>query len=140
MLVCGPELVCCFHEYILVEMKYLFKNRWETSSHCGFADQNIAHLGLPALAGLAGRHYLQVALKILDLHISEKLRIVKIDGIVPAPRALEVCQQLWPDLPVTPAIFFLRTGLDPHHKSNALHNCVLSILTGERSVGAGVVV
>src|SRR5260370_24004783 len=81
----------------------------------------MAHRGLPAFDGRAGCHYLQVTLKILDLHISEKLRVAQVDGIVLAPRALEVCQELWPDLPVTQAIFFLGTGLDPHHKSNALH-------------------
>src|ERR1051326_6814437 len=116
----------------LIEMKNFLENRGKTCSRLGFTDENIAHLGLPTFAGLAGRHNLQVTLKILDLHISEKLRIAQVDGIVPASGALKVCQKLRPDLPVTPAIFLPRTWLDPHYKSDALHKKTLPSLASLR--------
>jgi hypothetical protein len=60
-------------------------------------------------------------LKIIDLHISEKLRASQVDGVILTPRSFEVRQKFWPNLPVTPTIFLLGTGHDPHHKSDTLH-------------------
>src|SRR5437763_3488908 len=117
----------CQYRFTLIEMKDFFKNEWKTCSTLGFADENIAHLGLPAFAGPAGSHGLQVTLKIIDLHISEKLRAPQIDGVILAPRALQVRQEFWPDLPVAPAILFLCARLDPHRKSDALHRIVLPL-------------
>src|SRR5438270_1030069 len=111
----------CQYRFTLIEMKDFLKNRGETCSRLGCADENIAHLGLPAFAGPTGRHNLQVTLKIIDLHISEKLSAPQIDGIILAPGAFQIRQEFWPDLPVALAIFLLCTGPDPHHKSDALH-------------------
>src|SRR5712691_10864715 len=111
----------CRNRMRLIEMKDFLKNRGETGSRLSFANENIAHLGLPARAGLAGRHDLQVALEIIDLHVGEKLRAAQVDGVVLAPGTLEVCQEFRPDLPVAPSILFLCAWLDLHRKSDALH-------------------
>src|SRR5579859_2553068 len=107
---------------ILIEMKNFLKHRRETRRFLGLTYQNITHPCLPALAGLATRHNLQIALEICHLHISEKLRSAQVNRVVLAPGALEVCQQLRPHLPVTPPVFFLASRLDPHDKCNALHS------------------
>src|SRR5579859_2446897 len=107
---------------ILIEMKNFLKHRRETRRFLGLAYQNITHLSLPAFAGLAARHDLQIALEIGDLHISKKLCAAQVDRVGLASGALEVRQQLRPDLPVTPAVFLLGSRLDPHDKSNTLHS------------------
>src|ERR1700682_1998054 len=111
----------CRNRMRLIEMKDFLKHRGETRSLFGFANENIAHLGLPARAGPAGRHNLQVALEIIDLHVGEKLRAAQVDRVVLAPGALEIRQEFWPDLPVAPSILFLGTGLYPHRQCNVLH-------------------
>src|SRR5215470_9729801 len=110
-----------------IEMKYFGEHGWESRSRVSLPDQDIAHVPFPTLTGLARCHYLQVVLKIINLHIREKLRVAQINGVVLAPRSLEICQKLWPDLLVTPAVFFLSAGPDPHHKSNALHRIALPL-------------
>src|SRR5579863_8261521 len=110
---------------ILIEMKNFLKYSRKTRSFLGFAYQNIAHLGLPARAGVAARHHLQVTLEIGDFHIREKLRAAQVDRVVLASGSLEVCQQLRPDLPVTAAVLLLSARLDPHDKSNTLHTNIL---------------
>src|SRR5437763_8294639 len=110
----------CQYRFTLIEMKDFFKNEWKTCSTLGFADENIAHLGLPAFAGPAGSHGLQVTLKIIDFHVSEKLRAAQVESVVLAARVLEICQKVWPDLPLTATVLFLGARLDLRRIGDAL--------------------
>src|SRR2546425_1347514 len=87
----------------------------ETSLHDG------GHVRFPALGVLIGRRQALEPVKLIDLHVGEKVLPSSIDEVSAAAGNLERVQYFGPNSLVASRVFSLLASLDSHHERYSVH-------------------